>query len=526
MKKSLSKPVCLFVLDGWGAENIETHAENSEFDAIKKAHKPNWDKLWKENPHTLLDASGKIVGLPEGQMGNSEVGHLTIGLGRIIQQELTRINDDMANGAFAQQPVVQEAFNLLSQNQQALHIFGLLSPGGVHSHEDHLFAAIRLAHLHQIKSIYLHAFLDGRDTPPKSALASIEKAENLFKELGTGQIASISGRYFAMDRDNRWERVEPAYRAIQDGQSPYIYPTAKEALLAAYNRNETDEFVTPSCILQSNQNHTIKIHPHDTVLYLNFRADRARALTTAFTAPDFDFFKRSLIPNQINFITLTEYQKNSPTKTIYPPQKHTALLGQILQDNSLTQLRIAETEKYAHVTFFFNGGVEKPYEGESRIMIPSPKVATYDLKPEMSANEVTDLVVEHILAKTYDVIICNFANADMVGHTGNLPATMTAIETLDACLGRIISALHQVDGSALITADHGNAECMQDPITHQPHTAHTLSLVPCLYIGSRPAKLEIPGHLGTLADVAPTLLTILGLPIPKEMTGKNLITWI
>lgn len=525
MKKLLSKPVCLFVLDGWGAESTEINPENTEFDAINKAQKPNWDKLWKENPKTLLDASGKIVGLPEGQMGNSEVGHLTIGSGRVIVQELTRINDDMANGTFAQQPVVQKAFKLLAQNQhQALHIFGLLSPGGVHSHEDHLFAAIRLAHLRQIKNIYLHAFLDGRDTPPKSALASIEKAESLFKELGTGQIASISGRYFAMDRDNRWERVEPAYRAIQDGQSNYIYSTAKEALLAAYSRNETDEFVTPSCILQSGS--TIRIQPNDTVLYLNFRADRARALTTAFTAPDFSFFKRSLAPNQINFVTLTEYQKNSPTQTIYPPQKHTALLGQILQDNNLTQLRIAETEKYAHVTFFFNGGIEKPYEGESRIMIPSPKVATYDLKPEMSANEVADLVVEHILAQTYDVIICNFANADMVGHTGNLPATITAIETLDSCLGRIISALHQVDGSALITADHGNAECMQDPITHQPHTAHTLSLVPCLYIGPRPAKLDTPGHIGTLADVAPTLLTILGLSIPKEMTGKNLITWV
>lgn len=521
MKNIHPKPVCLFILDGWGAENTTS---NREFDAITQAKKPNWTKLWEEHPHTLLDASGKIVGLPEGQMGNSEVGHLTLGSGRMIQQELTRITDDLATGAFAEQPVVKETFSSFTHNQNALHIFGLLSPGGVHSHEDHLFSAIKLAHQHNIKHIYLHAFLDGRDTPPKSALASIEKTEALFKTLGIGQIASISGRYFAMDRDSRWERVEKAYRAIQDGEAPYHYSTAKEALLAAYDRNETDEFVTPSCILQNQQ--TIKIQPHDTILYLNFRADRARALTTVFTDPDFNFFKRSLAPKEIHFVTLTEYRKNSPTKTIYPPQSHTALLGQILQDNGLSQLRIAETEKYAHVTFFFNGGVEKPFEGESRIMVPSPKVATYDLQPEMSAHEVTEQVVKHILAQTYDVIICNFANADMVGHTGNLAAAIQAVEVLDTCLGKIVSALKQVEGSALVTADHGNAECMQDPITHQPHTAHTLSLVPCLYIGSRPATLDTPGHLGTLADIAPTLLTILGLPAPKEMTGKNLITWV
>jgi 2,3-bisphosphoglycerate-independent phosphoglycerate mutase len=521
MKNAHPKPVCLFILDGWGAESP---VENTEFDAIKLANKPNWTKLWQECPHTLLDASGKIVGLPDGQMGNSEVGHLTLGSGRIIPQELTRVTDDMASGAFAEQPVVKKTFSLLAQNQQALHIFGLLSPGGVHSHEDHIFACIKLAHQQNIKNIYLHAFLDGRDTPPKSALASIEKAEALFKALGSGQIATISGRYYAMDRDNRWERVEKAYRAIQDGQSEFAYASAKAALEAAYNRNETDEFVTPSCILENNQ--PIQIHPNDTVLYLNFRADRARALTTVFTSPDFDFFKRSLNPNQIHFVTLTQYEKNSPTDTIYPPQHYTALLGQILQDNHLTQLRIAETEKYAHVTFFFNGGVEKPYKGESRIMVPSPNVATYDLKPEMSAPEVTDHVVKHILSQTFDVIICNFANADMVGHTGNLPAAIQAIEVLDSCLGKIVAALKQVGGTALMTADHGNAECMQDPITHQPHTAHTLSLVPCLYIGAQPAQLGTVGKIGTLADIAPTLLTILGLPVPKEMTGKNLITWV
>lgn len=521
MKNTPPKPTCLIILDGWGTEDTST---SSEFNAIKKARKPNWDRLWQEYPHTLLDASGKVVGLPNEQMGNSEVGHLTLGSGRIIPQELTRITDDIASGVFAEQAVLKESFAKLAQNQQALHIFGLLSPGGVHSHEDHIFSTIKLAYHCNIKSIYLHAFLDGRDTPPKSALASIEKAEVLFQTLGTGQIATLSGRYFAMDRDNRWERVEKAYRAIQDGQAEYYYHSAKEALLAAYARNETDEFVTPSCITQAHQ--PILIQPNDTILYLNFRADRARALTTVFTAPDFTYFKRSLMPDQIEFITLTEYQKNSLTKTIYPAKKHTALLGQVLQDNNLTQLRIAETEKYAHVTFFFNGGVEKPYDGEERIMIPSPKVSTYDLKPEMSANEVTDRVVQHILAQTYDVIICNFANADMVGHTGNLAATIQAIETLDSCLGKIISALQQVKGSALITADHGNAECMQDPLTHQPHTAHTLSLVPCLYVGPVSAQLGETEKIGSLADIAPTLLTILNLPIPKEMTGKNLITWI
>ncbi len=517
------KPVCLFILDGWGAESPEGH---NAFDAINQANKPNWTKLWHTCPHTLLDASGQRVGLPDGQMGNSEVGHLTLGSGRIIAQELTRITNDMASGAFAQEAVVKNTFSLLAQNKHALHIFGLLSPGGVHSHEDHLFAAIKLAHQANITSIYLHAFLDGRDTPPKSALASIEKAEALFQALGSGQIASISGRYFAMDRDSRWERVEKAYRAIQDGQAEYTYPSAKAALLAAYDRNESDEFVTPSCIVKTNTDQPLCIQPNDTVLYLNFRADRARALTTVFTDPDFKAFKRTLSPNQIDFVTLTEYQKNSQTQTIYPPKTHTALLGQILQDNHMTQLRIAETEKYAHVTFFFNGGVEKPYEGETRIMIPSPKVATYDLQPEMNAHIVTEQVVTHILAQTYDVIICNFANADMVGHTGNLAATIQAIEVLDACLGKIVSALKKVAGCALITADHGNAECMQDAITHQPHTAHTLSLVPCLYIGSRAAELGHLEQIGTLADIAPTLLTLLNLPIPTEMTGKNLIHWI
>lgn len=521
MKNSLSKPVCLIVLDGWGAETPTTQ---SEFDAIQKAHKPNWDRLWQTYPHTLLDASGTVVGLPDEQMGNSEVGHLTLGSGRVIDQELTKLTKDIATGAYAERPVLQKAFQKLAKNQQALHIFGLLSPGGVHSHEEHIFATIELAHRYNIKSIYFHAFLDGRDTPPKSALTSIEKTEALFKKLDTGQIATISGRYFAMDRDNRWERVEKAYRAIQDGQAEYQYTSATEALLAAYQRNETDEFVTPSCIMQAG--HPIQIHPNDTIFYLNFRADRARALTTAFTSPNFTQFKRSLMPNQLDFLTLTEYEKNSPTQTVYPPQEHTALLGQIIQDNGLTQLRIAETEKYAHVTFFFNGGVEQPYKGETRMMVPSPKVATYDLKPQMSANEVASLVVEHILAKTYDVIICNFANADMVGHTGNLDATVQAIECLDSCLGKVAAALQQVGGCALITADHGNAECMQDPITHQPHTAHTLSLVPCLYVGPHVIQFTPLEKPGSLADVAPTLLTLLNLAIPKEMTGKNLITWI
>ena len=502
----------LIVLDGWG------YRETEQNNAIKSANTPCWDNLWQHYPHTLIDGSGEAVGLPNGQMGNSEVGHMNIGMGRVVYQDFTRINHAIETKEFNANPVLNQLCDNINQQQSALHIMGLLSPGGVHSHEQQIKAMIELALAKNVKHIYLHAFLDGRDTPPKSAMASIELFESLAKTHSQFQIASLIGRYYAMDRDQRWERVEKAYQLLTEGKADYITDSATAALTLAYQQNETDEFIKPCSIHPADK--PITINDGDGVIYMNFRADRARALTQAFTQNDFDGFERHKRPQLCEFVTLTQYDKTFSLPVAFPPASMKNGLGEVLSQRQYTQLRIAETEKYAHVTFFFNGGIEQAYVNEQRILIPSPKVATYDLKPEMSANEVTDVLVAHINAKTEDVIICNFANPDMVGHTGDFDATIKAIETIDHCLERIVNALKNVGGELLITADHGNAECMFNDKTQQPHTAHTSDPVPLVYVGR---NAEFIVQQGILADIAPTMLYLLDEKMPEDMTGKNLL---
>ncbi len=515
MTLSRSKPVVLLIFDGWGWYNPQEKAGN----AILAAKKPHWDRLLAQYPHTLLSGSGEDVGLPEGQMGNSEVGHLTLGAGRVIYQDLSRISNAIAQGDFLQNLPLKHAFQKVVTTHKSVHFMALLSPGGVHSHEDHLFAAIRMAALNGCQRIFVHAFLDGRDTPPKSAEPSLEKLQAVLSSIPGAKLASISGRYYAMDRDQRWERVQLAYNAIVHGQADYIASSGLEALKMAYLRSETDEFVKPTCIRLATDT-PITVESGDVVIYMNFRSDRARALSYAFTAKDFSGFTRDQVPALADFVTLTEYDKTLPVTVAFAPQTHPNVLGEYLQHQQLTQLRLAETEKYAHVTFFFNGGTEKPFAGEDRILIPSPKVATYDQAPQMSAYPLTEALVKGIRSGQYDCIVCNYANADMVGHTGDFAATVQAIETLDICLGKILDALEEVGGSALITSDHGNAECMVDQETHQPHTAHTTALVPLVYYGKESLTLMADGKL---SDVAPTLLQLMNLPIPVEMTGHSLI---
>lgn len=508
------KPVVLLILDGWGVSTGETG------DAIHAARTPTWDHLMSHAPHIVLSGSGEDVGLPSGQMGNSEVGHLTIGAGRVIDQDLSRITKSIRQGTFFQDPVLKETFNTLKDTPNALHILGLLSPGGVHSHEDHILACIQMANESAIHSIVLHLFLDGRDMPPQSALASLEKLQNFIAPFPHIRIGSVCGRYYAMDRDKRWDRVKKAYDAIVYGKTDFTATSAIEALMLAYERGETDEFVSPTCILFNN--HPTLLGSGDSVVYMNFRSDRARALTYALSDPEFSAFDRGIHPPVLrDIVTLTEYDSTFSVKVAFPPQTHHNVLGEYLQNHHLKQLHLAETEKYAHVTFFFNGGKEAPYEGETRILIPSPKVSTYDQCPQMSAEQVTEVLVKSITEQQYDFIVCNFANADMVGHTGNFDAAVKAIETLDHCLGKIITALNAVGAEALITADHGNAECMLDLEHNQPHTAHTMSLVPFVYVGKREITFTKP--VGTLSDVAPTILTLMGQTIPSEMTGKTLI---
>ncbi|MSP53310.1 MAG: 2,3-bisphosphoglycerate-independent phosphoglycerate mutase [Gammaproteobacteria bacterium] len=503
------RPYVLIILDGWG------YSDDPQGNAIMAAHKPNWDRLWAHYPHTLVSGSGLDVGLPCGQMGNSEVGHLNMGAGRLVPQDLVRINKAIEEGTFFTNPVLNDAVQRAVSSEHAVHILGLLSPGGVHSQQAHLEAMIRLAAKQGAKKIYLHAFLDGRDVAPKSALASIEKLEQLFTELGVGQIASLCGRYYAMDRDQRWDRVQLAYNLLTQGIAERHCNTAAEGLAAAYAAGETDEFVKPTVILP-----VITINDGDSVIFMNFRSDRARQLTHAFLDEKFSAFVRTKVPKLAEFVTLTEYAADIKAPIAFAPQSLHNVFGEYISSLGLTQLRIAETEKYAHVTFFFNGGREQPFSGEERILVPSQKVATYDLLPEMSAPLLTEKLVAAIESKKYDVIICNYANADMVGHSGNLPAAIEAIECIDSCLGKVVAALQGVGGECLITADHGNAERMFDPATHQPHTAHTSNPVPLLYVG-RPAQFKT--QHATLTDVIPTLLDIMGLEQPSEMTGHDLI---
>lgn len=499
-------PLVLLIFDGWG------YREQTQDNAIALADTPHWDKLWQTYPHTLIGGSGDDVGLPTGQMGNSEVGHLNMGAGRVVAQDYTRITRDIADGTFYQNPIVCDAIARTQTNGGRLHIMGLVSPGGVHSHEQHIHAAITLAAQQGLTNIAVHAFLDGRDTPPQSALTSLQTLESHLQQTGVGAIASIVGRYYAMDRDNRWERTQQAYDLLTQGHAIHIADTATAGLQAAYARGETDEFVQATRIGDG-----IPICANDTVLFMNFRSDRARQLTRMFIEPNLTARQTLLIP-LTGFLSLTEYAADLPTKIVYPPQTIRNSLGEYLAAHQLRQLRLAETEKYAHVTFFFNGGIEKPFPLEARQLIPSPQVATYDLKPEMSAPELTDTLVDAIVQHQADVIICNYANADMVGHTGKLDAAIQAVTTLDQCLGRVLHALDQANGELLITADHGNVEQMRDPDTGQPHTAHTNLPVPLVYYGPR----QVQCNEGILADIAPTMLHLLGLAQPIEMTGKSL----
>jgi 2,3-bisphosphoglycerate-independent phosphoglycerate mutase len=508
-------PALLIILDGFG------YREACDHNAICQARKPHWDFFWQTCPHTTIDASEKWVGLPAAQMGNSEVGHLNIGSGRVVYQDFTRIEAAIQSGEFFANPVLSQAAGTARDNNSALHVLGLLSPGGVHSHESQIAAMVEMAATAGVTNVCVHAFLDGRDTPPKSAAASLERLQNKCAQLKAGRIASIVGRYYAMDRDQRWERVQAAYDLLTQGKAPYRATDALAALDQAYARGESDEFVTATAIVPPGAEPS-RMRDGDAVVFMNFRADRARQLTRALTHPGFCSFARACVPKFGYYCTLTSYGEDSKLPAAFLPQNIRNGFGEYISGQGLKQLRIAETEKYAHVTYFFNGGVETPYPGEERVLVPSPKVATYDLKPEMSAYELTDKLVASIKSRQYDVIICNYANGDMVGHTGNLAAATRAIEVLDECLGRVIEAMQNSGGEVLITADHGNAETMLDETTHQAHTAHTLNVVPLLYVG-RKAKIS---DGGALQDVAPTLLRMMGLPQPPEMTGKPLISFV
>lgn len=506
------KPVLLLILDGFG------YREATDFNAIAQAHKPNWDKLWATYPHTFIHASEAAVGLPKGQMGNSEVGHLNIGAGRVVYQEYTRIDRSINQGHFQENPALLDTLAKVKKTGGALHIFGLLSDGGVHSHENHIHAMIGLAVEQGVEHVYVHAFLDGRDTPPRSAESYLRCLQDKADALHGVRIASIVGRYYAMDRDNRWSRVQAAYDMLTLGKAPYQASSALVGLESAYERGENDEFVKPTLIAAPGQP-LISIQDGDAVIYMNFRSDRARELTRAFIEPDFAEFERAATPKLCQYCTLTQYQKDFDVAIAFPPESLRNGFGEYIANNGLRQLRIAETEKYPHVTYFFNGGVETVYPGEDRALVKSPDVATYDLKPEMSLYEVTDKLVEAIAKRKYDAIICNFANADMVGHSGDMAAATKAIEAIDVNLGRVVEAVQSIGGEMLITADHGNAETMRDEINNQPHTAHTINLVPLIYVG-RPARLA---ETGALEDISPTLLKMMGLAQPAEMTGRALI---
>ncbi|KAF1069025.1 MAG: 2,3-bisphosphoglycerate-independent phosphoglycerate mutase [Pseudomonas citronellolis] len=504
------KPLVLIILDGFG------HSDSPEYNAIHAARKPNLDRLLATQPHGLISGSGMDVGLPDGQMGNSEVGHMNLGAGRVVYQDFTRVTKAIRDGDFFTNPVLTGAVDKAVGAGKAVHILGLLSDGGVHSHQDHLAAMAELAAQRGAERIYLHAFLDGRDTPPKSAEPSLQLLDQTFTRLGKGRIASIIGRYFAMDRDNRWDRVQAAYELITDSQAAFSADNAVAGLHAAYERGESDEFVKATRIGDA-----VRVEDGDAVVFMNFRADRARELSRAFVEPGFKEFPRQRELSLAGYVMLTQYAASIPAPSAFKPASLDNVLGEYLAKNGKTQLRIAETEKYAHVTFFFSGGREEPFEGEERILIPSPKVATYDLQPEMSAPEVTDRIVDAIENQRFDVIVVNYANGDMVGHTGVFDAAVKAVECLDTCVGRIAEALEKVGGEALVTADHGNVEQMEDESTGQAHTAHTCEPVPFIYIGKRALSIR---EGGVLADVAPTMLTLMGLPVPAEMTGHSIVT--
>ena len=505
------KTTMLMILDGFGVN------ENSEGNAVKLAKIPNINEIMKQYPNTIIHTSGLDVGLPEGQMGNSEVGHTNIGAGRIVYQELTRITKSIEDGDFFSNQELVSAIENCKKNNSKLHVLGLLSDGGVHSHMRHLFAILELAKRKDFEEVYVHCFLDGRDTPPASADGYIAELEEKMKEKGVGKIATISGRFYAMDRDKRWERVKEAYDALVNGEG-HRFASATSAIENSYQKEIFDEFVKPSVICK-NDEPVATIGENDSVIFFNFRPDRAREITRTIVDPDFDGFERKYFKTY--FVTFTNYDETllPYVHIAFKKEEIKNTLGEYISKLGLTQLRIAETEKYAHVTFFFNGGEEKQYEGEDRILIPSPKVETYDMKPEMSAGEVTDKVVDAINSKKYNVIILNYANPDMVGHTGSLEATIKALEFLDGCVKRVVDAIENNDGTLLITADHGNAEQMIDYKTGELHTAHTTNPVPLVLIGREDVKLKE----GRLADLAPTMLDLMNLAKPAEMTGESLI---
>lgn len=512
MSKLSGKPVVLIVLDGWG------YSERREANAILAARTPVWDRLWRDCTHLLIRCSGTDVGLPSEQMGNSEVGHLNLGAGRVVYQEFTRISRAIRSGAFFTNHTLTDAVDQAVKHAKAVHILGLLSPGGVHSHEQHIQAMAKLAAERGAERIYLHAFLDGRDTPPKSAAASLEAMDAALRQLGKGRIASIIGRYFAMDRDHRWPRVQAAYDLLTQATG-HRAPDAIAGLEMAYARGESDEFVQATAVVPPGSAPAV-IADGDAVVFMNYRSDRARQITRAFIEEEFSGFPRAVRPRLGAFVSLTEYNEQFHIPVAFPPERLRNTFGEYIANLGLRQLRIAETEKYAHVTFFFNGGVEHPYPGEDRILVPSPQVATYDLKPEMSAPEVTDKLVSAIESGRYDAIICNYANPDMVGHTGSMEAAVKAVEVIDGCLGRLVEAANRSGSELIITADHGNVEQMSDEATRQAHTAHTTNLAPFVYVGRAAEALRPTGNL---ADIAPTMLYIMGVARPAEMSGQPLI---
>lgn len=510
-KNGEKQPLALIILDGFG------YRKETEGNAIAMAKKPVLDKVFSEHPHTLIGASGMDVGLPDGQMGNSEVGHTNIGAGRIVYQELTRITKSIQDGTFFENEAFQQAVNQCKWFNSTLHIFGLMSDGGVHSHIDHICALLDLAKRNGLTKVCVHCFMDGRDTAPTSGAGFVQKVQNKIDELGVGCIATVSGRYYAMDRDKRWERLERAYAAMVYGQGA-LRPNVVQAIQESYENGVTDEFIEPFVVTEG-----ATIQKDDAVIFANFRPDRAREITRALVDPDFDGFARENGNLPIKFICMTQYDATMPNVTVaFKPQSLTNTFGEYIAEKGLTQLRIAETEKYAHVTFFFNGGVEKEYKNEERALIKSPSVATYDLKPEMSAVEVTDEVVKRIEADKYDVIILNFANCDMVGHTGVIPAAVKAVETVDTCVGRVLDAITAHGGCALITADHGNADQMLEEDGKSPFTAHSTNPVPLALVG-RDDSVKALSEGGVLADLAPTMLDLLGLAQPTEMTGHSLL---
>jgi 2,3-bisphosphoglycerate-independent phosphoglycerate mutase len=526
------KPLVLIILDGWG------YAPPSKANAISLARKPNYDQLLRDYPNTLIHTSGHYVGLPDGQMGNSEVGHLNIGAGRVVYMDITRIDLMIENGKFFSNPELLAAMKHARSGGRRLHIFGLLSDGGVHSSEEHLYALLRMARQNGVDRVFVHCFMDGRDTLPTSGAGYIEQLQQKMREYGIGKVASVEGRYYAMDRDRRWERVAKAFTAMVEGKGEagtYIDPV--QGVKDSYNKGVTDEFILPFVCVDNRGEPLARVRDEDACINFNFRADRARQITRALArkshlsaedgrelpgAEDLDrIISRERVPANLHYLCMTRYDKQFTLPYVVAPESLSNILANVMANLHLRNLRVAETEKYAHVTYFFNGGVEQPFPGEDRVLVPSPKVATYDLKPEMSASGIADAVVKAVSDTAFDVIVVNFANADMVGHSGKIPPTIHAVETVDACLGRIYTAVRQRGGVMMVTADHGNAEMMIDPATGGPHTAHTTNPVPLILVSDENKKFSLRPD-GALQDISPTVLGLLGIAQPKEMTGHDL----